>query len=107
MVMYRFLLVTLATLLVGTTALVVTKETKLLLLDHDAVSTRDDTNQGRSLRLAETFDGKEGVNGGEHSMVAGERTNPLSSVLSKISDKVPLWMKTAWWLEQRKPAEYV
>ncbi|KAG3111821.1 hypothetical protein PI124_g8942 [Phytophthora idaei] len=105
--LHRVLLVTLFTLLATSSALVATQETSISLLEHLTVAGRKGVNKGRSLRLAKTFDEKASATIHDDPTDADERASPISKLLSKISDKIPLSWKTTMWLERGKPVEYV
>lgn len=97
---YHSWLMTVVILLFRTSAFLTTEATEVSLLDN----ARDNISHERTLRLAETAL-ENGNIPGENE--AEERANAISSVVSKISDKVPLSVKSAWWLERSKPVEYV
>ncbi|KAG2784685.1 hypothetical protein PC129_g22628 [Phytophthora cactorum] len=105
--LHRVLLVTLFTLLATSSALVPTQETSVSLLEHLTVAGRDGIHKGRSLRLAKTSDEKDSATIHDDPTDADERANPISELFSKISDKIPLSVKTGVWFERGKPVEYV
>ncbi|KAG7390247.1 hypothetical protein PHYPSEUDO_008385 [Phytophthora pseudosyringae] len=96
------LLVTVAALLASTSVYSATAEIiQASRLDNAVTADRDaPSNKGRSLRLVRTSNDNDDA--GEDSTDDEER-----GFLSNISDKILLSIKTGWWLERRKSAEYV
>ncbi|KAG6947438.1 hypothetical protein JG688_00015560 [Phytophthora aleatoria] len=95
--LHRVLLVTLFTLLATSSALVATQET--------SISRRPKRRQQG--KIAKTSDEKASATIHDDPTDADERANPISKLLSEISDKIPLSWKIRGWLERGKPVEYV
>ncbi|KAL3656227.1 hypothetical protein V7S43_018952 [Phytophthora oleae] len=99
------LLVAMATLFTSANALTTTARTKLLShLDRSSVD-QNQVKTGRSLRVVSKSDK---ASKKEDSTDTEERGGGISSIKTKISEKIPMKVKLAWWREfKNKPNSYV
>nr|AEK81075.1 Avh266a1 [Phytophthora sojae]AEK81076.1 Avh266a1 [Phytophthora sojae] len=80
------------------------------LTDLSTTTGYSNAKQNRVLRVAQTPDQDDRAvdeDAKSEPNETEERAGGVSSIVSKISDKIPMKLKMAWWRDFKKPASYV